>query len=50
MAWRRRRGDKPLSEPMVIILLTPIWVTLRQCVKDHDFKDLNFETQCRMIL
>ena len=32
MAWRRP-GDKPLSEPMMVNLLTHIWVTLPQCVK-----------------
>ena len=31
MAWRRP-GDKPLSEPMVIISLTHIWVTRPQWV------------------
>ena len=32
MAWRRP-GDKPLSKPMVVSLLTHIWVTRPQCVK-----------------
>ena len=32
MAWRRR-GDKPLSEPMMVSLLTPICVTRPQWVK-----------------
>ena len=32
MAWRRP-GNKPLSEPMMIILLTHIWVTRSQLVK-----------------
>ena len=32
MAWGRP-GDKPLSEPMMIILLTHICVTRPQCVK-----------------
>ena len=31
MAWRRP-GDKPLSEPMMVSLLTLICVTRRQCV------------------
>ena len=34
MAWRRP-GDKPLSEPMVFCLLTHIYVTRPQWVKDH---------------
>ena len=33
MAWRRP-GDKPLSEPMMVSLLTHICVTRRQRVKD----------------
>ena len=32
MAWRRP-GDKPLSEPMMVNLLTHIWVTRPQWVK-----------------
>ena len=32
MAWRRP-GDKPLSEPMMVCLLTHIWVTRPQWVK-----------------
>ena len=32
MAWRRP-GDKPLSEPMIIILLTHICITRPQIVK-----------------
>ena len=32
----RRPGDNPLSEPMMVILLTHIWVTRRQWVK-HAF-------------
>ena len=32
MAWRRP-GDKPLSEPMMVSLLTHIWVTRPQWVK-----------------
>ena len=32
MAWRRQ-GDKPLSEPMMVSLLTHICVTLHQGVK-----------------
>ena len=32
MAWRRS-GDKPLSEPMMVSLLTHICVTRPQCVK-----------------
>ena len=32
MTWRRP-GDKPLSEPMMVILLTHIWVTRPQWVK-----------------
>ena len=32
MAWRRP-GDKPLSEPMMVCLLTHIWVTQSQWVK-----------------
>ena len=32
MAWRRP-GDKPLSEPMMVSLLTHISVTRPQCVK-----------------
>ena len=49
MAWRRP-GDKPLSEPMMIILLTHICVTLPQWVntlrprqKDHHFADYIFK-------
>ena len=34
MAWRRS-GDKPLSEPMMVNLLTHICVTRPQCVKVH---------------
>ena len=34
MAWRRR-GDKPLSEPMMVSLLTHICVTRPQWVKDR---------------
>ena len=34
MAWRRS-GDKPLSEPMMVSLLTHICVTRPQWVKDH---------------
>ena len=34
MAWRRP-GDKPLSEPMMIILLTHICVTRPQWVKEN---------------
>ena len=34
MAWRRS-GDKPLSEPMIVSLLTHIWVTRPQWVKTH---------------
>ena len=34
MAWRRP-GDKPLSEPMTIILLTHIWVTRPQWLKHY---------------
>ena len=34
MAWRRP-GDKPLSEPMVIILLVNICITRPQWVKRH---------------
>ena len=33
MAWRRR-GDKPLSEPMMVSLPTLIWVTRPQWVKN----------------
>ena len=33
MAWRRP-GDKPLSEPMMVILLTHICVTRPLCVKE----------------
>ena len=32
MAWRRP-GDKPLSEPMMVCLLTHIWLTRPQWVK-----------------
>ena len=32
MAWRRP-GDKPLSQPMMVSLLTHICVTRPQCVK-----------------
>ena len=39
MAWRRS-GDKPLSEPMMVSLLTHICVTRPQWVKKQDFKDL----------
>ena len=34
MAWRRP-GDKPLSEPMMVNLLTHICVTRPQRVKSH---------------
>ena len=34
MAWRRP-GDKPLSEPMMASLLTHIWVTRPQWVKER---------------
>ena len=34
MAWRRS-GDKPLSEPMMVILLTQICVSRPQWVKDE---------------
>ena len=37
MAWRRP-GDKPLSEPMMISLLTHIWVTRPQWVKCKSYK------------
>ena len=37
MAWRRP-GDKPLSEPMMVILLTHICVTRPQWVKIHTSK------------
>ena len=33
MAWRRS-GDKPLSEPMMNILLTQLYVTRPQWVKE----------------
>ena len=42
MAWRRP-GDKPLSEPMMIILLTHICVTRPQWVNGH-------EKMCKKIL
>ena len=35
MAWRRS-GDKPLSEPMMVILLTHICVTRPQWVNSQD--------------
>ena len=38
MAWRRP-GDKPLSEPMMVRLLSHMCVTRPQCVKD--LSDLN---------
>ena len=38
MAWRRP-GDKPLSEPIVVRLLTHICATLPQCVKVGDSID-----------
>ena len=34
MAWRRP-GDKPLSEPMTVSLLTHICITRPQCVKEQ---------------
>ena len=34
MAWRRP-GDKPLSDPMMLSLLTHICVTRPQCVNNH---------------
>ena len=37
MAWRRP-GDKPLSEPMMVYLLTHICVTWLQWVKQHNFR------------
>ena len=37
MAWRRS-GDKPLSEPMVVSLLTHICITQLQWVKDDMLK------------
>ena len=43
MAWRRP-GDKPLSEPMLIILLTHICVTRPQWVnRTHDDKNKMFK-------
>ena len=36
MAWRRS-GDKPLSEPMMVSLLTHIWVTRPQWVNVRPF-------------
>ena len=36
MAWRRP-GDKPLSEPMMVNLLTHVCVTRPQCVKTWSF-------------
>ena len=35
MTWHRP-GDKPLSEPMVVTLLTWIYITRPQWVKEHD--------------
>ena len=37
MAWRRP-GDKPLSEPVMVSLLTHICVTWPQWVKSYNFK------------
>ena len=43
MAWRRP-GDKPLSEPMMVSLLTHICVTRPQWVKKHwDLSRLNIQ-------
>ena len=40
MAWHRP-GDKPLSEPMLVSLLTHIWCVVRpQWVKCHQFQTL----------
>ena len=44
MAWRRS-GDKPLSEPMMVSLLTHICVTRPQWVLiDHSITNYNFQT------
>ena len=40
MAWRRP-GDKPLSEPVMVRLLTHICVTRPQCVKNRVFHKKN---------
>ena len=39
MAWRRP-GDKPLSEPTMVCLLTHIWVTRPQWVKEPCKRDI----------
>ena len=45
VAWRRP-GDKPLSEPMMVILTTHICVTRPQWVKDYIWcQDLEFTAQ-----
>ena len=46
MAWRRP-GDKPLSEPMLIILLTHICVTQPQWVNIHAKLDMSTARRCR---
>ena len=42
MAWRRP-GDKPLSEPMMVSLLTHISVTRTQWVKEYDTQWIWYE-------
>ena len=49
MAWRRT-GDKPLSEPMMVCLLTHICVTRPQWVKYGDFNHCDNNTDPRLML
>ena len=49
IAWRRS-GDKPLSEPMMISLLTHISVTRYQEVKDKTHRILKNQNSCIYLL
>ena len=48
MAWRRR-GDKPLSEPMMVSSLTHICVTRPQCVNGRHGISCSYTACCRHI-
>ena len=49
MAWRRS-GDKPLSEPMMVSLLTHICVTRPQCVKCFNYSTyIRFSSNCKYL-
>ena len=46
MAWRPT-GDKPLSEPMIIILLTHVCITRPQWLKTANMvSEITFQTRC----